>query len=261
MGIRQALAWWCFARGEMTPERLVRAAADMGYDAIELVEPPYWPLVRDHGLSISAIGGHRSLTEGLNRREYHAGIVRELEENIRVAEKWSIPVLICFSGNRAGLNDVAGVQATVEGLRRVARQAQDAGVTLALELLNSKVDHPDYQADHTAWGVAVVEGVASPAVKLLYDIYHMQIMDGDIIRTIRDQHANFAHYHTAGNPGRHELDETQELAYAAIFRAIAATGYQGIICHEFLPVGDAVAGLRAAHQLCERAISEGLRRN
>ena len=256
MPIQQSLAWWCFARGEMTPERLVRAAADIGYDAVELVEPQYWPLVRDHGLAISAMGGHRSLTEGLNRREYHAGIARELEANIRVAEAWRIPVLICFSGNRAGLDDAAGVEATVAGLRRVARQAEDAGVTLALELLNSKVDHPDYQADHTAWGVAVVEGVGSPAVKLLYDIYHMQIMEGDIIRTVQDHHAHFAHYHTAGNPGRHELDATQELGYAAIFRAIAATGYQGVICHEFIPTGDPVAGLRAAHTLCQQSINE-----
>src|SRR5262249_43456929 len=138
-----------------------------------------------------------------------------------------------------------------EGLGGVAKLAEQAGVTLVLELLNSKVDHPDYQCDHTTWGVAVCRAVGSPRVKLLYDIYHMQIMEGDIIRTIREHHGLFGHYHTAGNPGRHELNQSQELNYPAIMAAIAATGYDGYIGQEFVPLGDPVAGLRAAFELCD----------
>jgi hydroxypyruvate isomerase len=171
--------------------------------------------------------------------------------NLKVAAQWGIPVLICFSGNRNGLADDRGVEITAEGLRRVARAAEDAGVTLALELLNSKVNHPDYQCDHTAWGLRVCELVGSPRVKLLYDIYHMQVMEGDVMRTIRDHHAAFGHYHTAGNPGRNELDETQELNYRAIVRAIRETGYDGYIGQEFIPRGEPVAALRAAFDVCQ----------
>lgn len=252
--VQQSLAWWCFA-DKLTPERLVRAAADIGYTGVELAHQVHWPLIRKHGLAISAMVGHRSINAGLNRREYHDRIIGELTANIWLAAEWRIPHLICFSGNRNGLDDTEGAAITAEGLRQIAPMAEDAGVTLVLELLNSKVDHPDYQADRTAWGVAVCDMVASPRVKLLYDIYHMQVMEGDVIRTIQQFSSYFAHYHTAGNPGRHELDATQELYYPAIFRAIRDTGYAGYITHEFIPTGDPEAGLKTAFDLCQHNFS------
>jgi hydroxypyruvate isomerase len=246
--IKQSVSWWCF--NQMEPQTLLRAAADIGYQAVELAEPEHWPLIRDHGLTIAAVGGHSSLADGLNRRENRDRITQEIEANLELAVKWGIPNLICFSGNRGGLSDEAGAEITAENLRAVAGMAEDAGVTLVLELLNSKVDHPDYQCDRAAWGVRVCEMVASPRVKLLYDIYHMQIMEGDIIRTIQDHHSHFGHYHTAGVPGRHEIDETQELHYPAIVRAIQATGYDGWLGQEFIPTGDPIAALRRAYDLC-----------
>ena len=168
-----------------------------------------------------------------------------------MAEQWKIPNLICFSGSREAIDDTEGADITAEGLRRVAPAAEAAGVNLVIELLNSKVDHPDYQCDHTAWGIQVCQMVDSPRVKLLYDIYHMQIMEGDIIRTIRAHHQYFAHYHTAGNPGRNDMDDTQELYYPPIIRAIQETGYDGYVGHEFIPKGDPIAALRAAYELCD----------
>jgi hydroxypyruvate isomerase len=247
--LKQSVSWWCFD-GKLAPEALVSACADIGYAAMELVEEKDFALVRDHGLGIASIRGHASLTNGLNRRENHAQIEREIVANLELAVKWGVPNVVCFSGNRAGLDDATGASITAEGLQRVAEQAEAAGVTLVLELLNSKVDHPDYQCDKTPWGVQVVRQVNSPRVKLLYDIYHMQIMEGDVIRTIRDNHAHIAHYHTAGVPGRHEIDETQELYYPAIARAILETGYEGYLGQEFIPTGDPVAGLRRAFDLC-----------
>jgi hydroxypyruvate isomerase len=250
MGIRQSVAWWCFVPEKLTPEALVRAAAEIGYEGVDLVEQAYWQLVKDHGLQIASIRGHEALTDGLNRRENRVRIEREIQANVQLAAQWGNPNLICFSGNRNGIDDQTGAEITAENLRAVAKIAEDAGVTLVLELLNSKVDHPDYQCDKTAWGVQVCQWVDSPRVKLLYDIYHMQIMEGDVIRSIRDYHAHFGHYHTAGNPGRHELDDTQELNYAPIMRAIAETGYDGWVAQEFIPTGDPVAGLKQAFEVC-----------
>ncbi len=246
---QQSVSWWCFVPRLMTPDQFVRAVAEVGYPAVELAPREHWSLIRDHGLAIAATGGHQSISRGLNRRDDHERIASEIEAELRLAEEWGIANLICFSGNRGGLDDDAGAEITAEGLGRVARQAEDAGVNLVLELLNSRVDHPDYQCDRTAWGVKVCQMVDSPRVRLLYDIYHMQIMEGDIIRTIRQAHPFIGHYHTAGNPGRNELDERQELNYPAILRAIAATGYTGYVGHEFIPTGDPVAALRAAFQM------------
>ena len=166
--------------------------------------------------------------------------------------EWGIPALICFSGERAGLDDQAGLEATVEGLQRMAGAAEAAGVTLVLELLNSKRDHPDYQCDRAAWGAEVCRQVNSPRVKLLYDIYHAQIMEGDIIETIHAHREHFGHYHTAGCPGRHELDSRQELHYPAILAAIRQSGYTGWIGHEFLPTGDPLSGMRQAFGLLDQ---------
>src|SRR5579871_1708469 len=222
--IKQSLAWWCFGRST-SPETLIAEAAKIGYAGVEMCPQELWGKVRDGGLKIVTMGGHQSLSDGLNKRENHDRIEREINANLELAVKWEIPALIVFSGNRNGLADDAGVEITAEGLKRVSKAAEDAGVTLVLELLNSKVDHPDYQCDHTSWGVAVCQAVNSPRVKLLYDIYHMQIMEGDVISCIRGNISHFGHFHTAGVPGRKDLDENQELYYPAIMRAIAETGY------------------------------------
>jgi hydroxypyruvate isomerase len=244
--IPQSVAWWCFVPGKLTPEQFVHTAAETGYKAVELVPQEYWSLVKDHGLGISGIGAHQPLTVGLNRRDLHDQLAEQIKENIATAQRVGIPSLICFSGNRNGLNDAAGAEITAEGLARVACDAEMAGVDLALELLNSKVDHPDYQADHTEWGLKVCRSVGSPRVKLLYDIYHMQIMEGDVIRTIRSAKDHISYYHTAGNPGRNDLDDSQELNYPAIFKAIRETGHTGYVTHEFIPKGDPIAALKAA---------------
>jgi len=248
--IKQSVAWWCFAQGDITIERFVQAAVDIGYKAIELVEQEHWPLIKDHGLAIASLQGQSSLEKGFNRREHHDHLEREIRANIALAAQWGIPNVVVFSGNREGLDDKTGAEITAQGLKRLARVAEDEGVTLLLELFNSKVDHPDYQGDKTAWGLEVCRMVDSPAVKLLYDIYHMQIMEGDIIRTIREHHRYFAHYHIAGNPGRHDIDDAQELQYPPIIRAIRATGYEGYIGHEFLPKGEPIAALKQAYAVC-----------
>lgn len=250
MAIKQSVCWWAFANRGAAPEALISAIAEAGYAGIELVGQEYWPLIKDHGLAIASISGHTSIENGLNRRGARDRIKGEIEANLELAVKWGIPNLICFSGNRDGLDDEIGAEITAESLRQLAPLAESAGVTLILELLNSKIDHPDYQCDHTAWGVKVIEMVGSPRVKLLYDIYHMQIMEGDLIRTIQQHHSHFAHYHTAGNPGRQDLDDTQEITYPPIVRAIVETGYDGFLGQEFAPKGDPIAALKAAYDLC-----------
>jgi hydroxypyruvate isomerase len=248
--VRQSVLWWCFVPNLLTPESLLKSTAEIGYEAVELVEPEYWQLVKDHGLKIASMKGHESIPDGLNRRENQARIERELRVSIALAAQWNVPNVICFSGSRNGIHDEIGAEITAENLIHIASAAESAGVTLVLELLNSKVDHPDYQCDKTAWGIKVCQMVDSPNVKLLYDIYHMQIMEGDVIRTIRDNAQWFAHYHTAGNPGRHEIDDSQELNYPAIVRAIVETGYTGYIGQEFVPAGDPVQSLKTAYELC-----------
>jgi hydroxypyruvate isomerase len=242
--ISQSVGWWCFVPQKLTPEQFVSSAAEAGFTALDLVPPAYWSLVADHGLAISSIQGHLPLEIGLNRVDQHERIEQDVRAAITNAHRLKTPNVLCFSGNREGLDDARGMEVTVAALRKLAPFAEEAGITLALELLNSKVDHPDYQADRTAWGAQVCQAVGSARVKLLYDIYHMQIMEGDVIRTIRAFHPLIGFYHTAGNPGRNDLDETQELNYAAILKAIKETGYTGYIAHEFIPKADPVAALR-----------------
>ena len=248
--IKQSIAWWCFAR-RVEPMELIKKAAQIGYASIEMLPREYWDAVLDHGMKIAIIGGHGTLTDGLNRRENHNRIEEELSRNIELAAEYGIPSLICFSGNRRGLPDDEGIQITAEGLRRVAKMAEEKGVQLCLELLNSKVNHPDYQCDHTWWGVEVCKAVNSPAVKLLYDIYHMQIMEGDLIRTIKENIDYIGHFHTAGNPGRHDLDDEQEINYRAVMKAIAETNYTGFVGHEFTPKGDPIEALERTFSLCD----------
>ena len=248
--LKHSICWWCFEAAGTEPLQFLHAAAEIGYSAIELVDPEYWPLIKEYGLAIASTNGGLPIGQGFNRREHHAHLEQRVRHIIQQAERWDIPNVIVFSGDRAGLDDRLGAEITAEGLARVASVAEEAGVTLVLELLNSKVDHPDYQGDRTAWGIEVCQMVNSPRVKLLYDIYHMQIMEGDIIRTIREYYPFFAHYHTAGNPGRHELDALQEINYPPIIQAILETGYNGYIGQEFIPRNDPLAGLAQAFDLC-----------
>ena len=248
--IRQSACFWCFCREGVSMEDVVARAARIGYESLEMAPPEHWDLIRAHGMRLAVVVGHDSLTEGLNNPANHDRIEDELLASIELAAANDIPGVICFSGNRAGRSDEEGRDHTIAGLQRVAGAAEEKGVNLCMELLNSRVDHPDYQCDHTAWGVEVCRGVGSPRVKLLYDIYHMQIMEGDLIRTIDESIDHIAHFHTAGNPGRHDMDETQEICYPPIMRAIAGTGYDGYVGHEFVPKGDPLAALQAAYDLC-----------
>jgi hydroxypyruvate isomerase len=247
--IKQSLSWWCYARNA-DPDELIKAAARIGYASIEMLPEELWPKVKDAGMEIAIIGGHGTLTNGLNKRENHGRIADELHRNIDKAAANGVPSLIAFSGNREGLSDEEGAEITAEGLRPVMPYAEEKGVTVCIELLNSKVDHADYQCDRTDWGVKVCQLVGSERCKLLYDIYHMQIMEGDIIRTIRSHGQYFGHYHTAGNPGRRDMDETQEMYYPAIMRAIAESDYDGYVGHEFIPKGDTIEAIRAAYNTC-----------
>lgn len=248
-GFKQSFAWWSFAREVRDAAGFLREARAIGYQGVELLPHELWDAARSADLTIVAEGAGQ-IERGLNRREHHADIEEELKRKLDLAVRYGIPNLIVFSGNRAGLTDEAGALVTAEGLRRLAPLAEAAGVTLVLELLNSKVDHNDYQCDHSAWGVLVTTLVNSPHVKLLYDIYHMQIMEGDVIRTIRKIAPHIGHVHTAGNPGRRDLDDAQEINYPPIMAALAETGYIGFVGQEFIPKGDALAALRSAFQLC-----------
>jgi hydroxypyruvate isomerase len=257
MPAKQSFCYPCFTNDAVNLDAICAAAASIGYPAVE-----WWfrdeqfvdhvAIAKSHGLIVASICGHQSLTQGLNHRDDHDRIEGELHASLDLAAEHGIANLICFSGNRRdGQTDADAAAACVAGLRRVASHAQDVGVTVNMELLNSKVDHPGYQCDRTAWGVAVCQQVDSPNIKLLYDIYHMQIMEGDVIRTIRDNIQWIGHFHTAGNPGRRDLDASQELNYAAICDAIHQTSYDGYLAHEFRPKGDPIAALRDAFDLCQ----------
>jgi len=258
MRIKQSLCYPIFKPAELSLDELFKIAAEIGYAAVELWDrgddlEEVVALARKHNLVVASMSGHGSLADGLNKRSNHDRIEDELKTSIDVAAQYGIPGLICFSGNRQPYQtEVEAIEAVADGLRRVAPYAEKKGVNLNLELLNSKIDHPGYQCDHTAWGVAVCERVNSPRVKLLYDIYHMQIMEGDVIRTIRENIKWIGHFHTAGNPGRRDMDDTQELNYAGICRAIAETDYELYVGHEFVPKGDLIAALRWAFELCDQ---------
>lgn len=248
--LKQSVSKWCFDKW-WSLDQLCRNAAELGLAGVDLATPEDWPTIRKYGLvpTMQDPGGG-TITDGLNRKENHAAIERQLREGIARCAAAGVPNIITFSGSRGGLSDSEGIDNSVLCLNRIKEFAEDKGVTVCLELLNSKVDHPDYQCDHTAWGVEVCKRVNSPRVKLLYDIYHMQIMEGDIIRTLREAIPYIAHIHTGGNPGRHEIDATQELNYRAIAGALADLEFSGFVAHEFLPVGDPLASLRQAIEIC-----------
>lgn len=235
----------------------VPRVAALGYAAVEIWQrgadfAEFVALSRQHGLAVSQIVGHDSLPVGLNDPSQHARIEAELRDSIDVAAQFGVPGVICFSGNRrAGQSEEDAIQATADGFRRIAPYAEQKGVNLNLELLNTAVDHPGYQCDHSAWGLEVVKRVNSPRVKLLYDIYHMQIMEGNLIATITQNIQWIGHFHTGGVPGRGDIDETQEINYRAVCRAIAETDYDLYLAHEYRPKGDAFASLETAFAICD----------
>jgi hydroxypyruvate isomerase len=247
--LKQSVARWCFKKIEL--RELAKESARLGLKGIDLVGPDEWPVVQEFGLVPSMAPGGGTIPVGLNRKENHDKIVDELHANIEKAAAAGVPNVITFSGNRRGLADQEGIENCVIGLDRVKKLAEQKGVTVCMELLNSKVNHKDYQCDHTAFGVEVAKRVNSPRVKLLYDIYHMQIMEGDIIRTIRDNFQYLGHFHTGGVPDRHELDGTQELNWRAIAEAIVALNYTGYFAHEFIPTRDPLRSLAEAVELCD----------
>ncbi len=250
--IKQSVCRWCF--NEMPLDELAANAKRIGLKSVELLQPSGFPTIEKHGLICAMVSqaGNGGIPRGWNRVDNHAWLIPAYQERIDVVAKAKYPNVICFSGNRGGLGDDEGLENCATGLKQLMPAAEKAGVTVCMELLNSKVNHADYQCDHTAWGVKLVEKVGSERFKLLYDIYHMQIMEGDVIHTIRDHHRAIGHYHTAGVPGRHELDESQELFYPAIMRAIRDTGYTGYVAQEFVPVKKetGMASLEDAYKRC-----------
>ncbi len=249
--LKQSVCRWPYRKIPL-PD-FCKAVADLGLTAIDLLTPEEWPVAREFGLtcSMSAAGLGGTIENGVNDPANHDAIVKGLTAGIPLAAKAGLPNVITFFGNRRGRSDAEAIENCVTALNRVKRVGEDHGITICLELLNSKVNHKDYHGDHTAFGVAVVSAVNSPRVRLLYDIYHMQIMEGDVVRTIRDQHQWIAHYHTGGNPGRNEIDASQELNYPAIARAIVETGFSGYLAHEFSPTRDPLTSLREAVTLCD----------
>jgi hydroxypyruvate isomerase len=236
---------------KFTLDELCQHCVKIGLKGIDLVDHTEWPTIQKYGLVPSMTPGAGNIPDCWNRLDNHEKLVQQMEENIPRAAAAGVPNVITFSGNRKGMPDGEGLENCVKGLNRVKKLAEDKGVTINLELLNSKVNHKDYMADHTAWGVELCKRVNSPRVKLLYDIYHMQIMEGDIIRTIRDNFAYLGHFHTGGVPGRHEIDGTQELNYRAIASAIADLGFSDYLAHEFSPIApDQIKSLETAYEIC-----------
>jgi len=259
MRLKQSFCLPCFHKPEGDLARLLREAKAIGFQACEI-----WhrdesidriaALARENGLVLASMCGHKDWRNGLNKRENHDRIESELRASIEVAARLKIPGIICFSGPRQPeTSPEQSIDTCAAGLRRCLPFAEEKGVTINMELLNSRVDHIGYEFDRTSWGVELVKRVGSDRFRILYDIYHAQIMEGDVIRTLRNNIALIAHIHTAGNPDRHDLDDEQELNYRAIARAIAATGYTGYLGHEFFPRGDPIEALRNAFALCDVA--------
>ena len=248
--IHQSVCQWCYRN--IPVDQLAEYAAKIGLRGVDLLKPEEYEIPRRYGLVCTmGYAGGGEIGKALNRVENHAAIEQSFRTNIPLAAKAGVPNVITFSGNRAGMSDDEGAKNTVAGLNRIKKIGEDNGVTICMELLNSKRDHHDYMCDHTAWGVRVAQEVNSPNVKLLYDIYHMQIMEGDLIETIRQNIQWIGHFHTGGVPGRHELDGTQEIQWVAVMRAIADAGFKGYVAHEFVPAGDPLVSLRNAADLCD----------
>ena len=248
--ITQSVARWCFEEIPLVP--FCRGVADIGLTAMDLLTVEEWPVAHDHGLTVScgdvAAG---TIEDGLNEAKNHAGIIGAFERHIPHAARVAVPNVICFFGNRRGMEDGVGIENSIACLEACAPIAESEGVTILVEVLNSKSGgHVDYIGDRMDYALEIIRAVDSPRVKILYDIYHMQIMEGDVIRMIRDNIDHIAHFHTGGNPGRHEIDDTQELNYKAISKAIADLEFDGYFAHEFIPQRDPMTSLREAVELC-----------
>ena len=250
--INHSVCQWCF--NSMPLEDLCKAVKEIGFGAIDLMAPKDWPMLQKYGIysSMCYHAGKVSLTEGFNKTENHASLIKDYMEVMPLMVKAGYKDVICFSGSRFGMDDETGLNNCAAGLKQILPFAEKNGITIHMELLNSKVDHKDYMCDKTSWGVELCKRTGSENFKLLYDIYHMQIDEGDVIRTIKDNYKYIGHYHTAGVPGRHEIDETQELFYPAIMKAIIDTGYKGYVAQEFIPVAtDKIASLKDAVMRCD----------
>ncbi|HEY2933085.1 MAG TPA: TIM barrel protein [Acidobacteriota bacterium] len=248
--INHSVCKWCYDR-KLSLDELAAGAAKIGLKSVELIGPEEFAVVRKYGLTCAMTWGIPGIPDNLNRLENHDRCEATAKKNIDFAAEAGIPSVIVFSGNRKGMSDEEGLENCAVGVKRFIGHAEQKNINVAIELLNSKVNHKDYMCDKTDWGVRLVKKVGSPRFKLLYDIYHMQIMEGDVIRTIRENKDYFVHYHTGGNPGRNEIDETQELNYAAISKAILDTGYTGFIGQEFIPTRDPLTSLAQAFRICD----------
>jgi hydroxypyruvate isomerase len=250
--LKQGVSYWTYQKW-FTLDELCKEAVRIGIKGIDLVTPDQYATVQKYGLVPSMTSGTKpnTIPIGLNRLENHEGVLTSLKNDINLATAAKVPNVITFSGNRGGMPDGEGMENCAVGLNKIKAYAEEKGVTVNLELLNSKVNHKDYMADHSAWGVELMKKVNSPRIKLLFDIYHMQIMEGDLIRTIRDNFDFFGHYHTGGNPGRHEIDGTQEVNWRAVAKAIADLNYTGFFSHEFVPVNTPpIRSLEQAFEIC-----------
>ena len=247
--VKHSVCRWCY--GSIDLDTLCQRSAEMGAHSVELLTEKEWSIPAKYGITCAVAMGPTSISRGYNRPAHHDEFTKEGERLLPLVKDAAIPNMIVFSGNRAGMDDAEGLKNCAAGLRRLTPLAESLGVTIIMELLNSKVDHKDYMCDRTRWGVNLVEEVASDRFRLLYDIYHMQIMEGDVIRTLRDNIKSIAHIHTGGVPGRREIDETQELFYPAIVKALMDAGYTGYVGQEFIPSKEAMASLKAAIALCD----------
>lgn len=250
--LKQGVSYWTYEKW-FTLDDLCKEAVRIGLKGIDLVTPDQYSVVQQHGLMPSMTSGTKpnTIPIGLNRLENHDAVLESLKNDITLAAAAKVPNVITFSGNRGGMPDAEGLENCAIALNKIKAYAEEKNVTVNLELLNSKVNHKDYMADHSSWGVELMKRVNSPKVKLLFDIYHMQIMEGDLIRTIRQNIDFIGHFHTGGNPGRHELDDTQEVNWHAVSNAIADTGYSGFFSHEFVPVRTPpIKSLEQAYQIC-----------
>jgi hydroxypyruvate isomerase len=246
--IKQSACRWCY--GNIPLETLAQSCAQIGIRSIELVEPPEWPVLKKHGL-ICAMTPSHSIGKGLNRIENHDECLAKIRTAIDATSEAGFPNVICFSGNRAGMDDGEGLKNCAAAVKKVVGYAEQKNVTICMELLNSKRNHKDYMCDRTAWGGELVRSVGSDNFRLLYDIYHMQVQEGDVIATIREYADCIGHYHTAGVPGRNEIDDSQELYYPAIMKAIVETGFRGYVGQEFSPKHEALESLRQAVEICD----------
>jgi len=250
--INHSVCQWTY--NFLSLDELCRLVKSIGFNAIDLLGPKDWPIIQQYGIycSMCYIDGSVSLTDGFNTKDFHAALVKSYLAVIPLMVKAGYKDVICFSGSRRGMDDETGLNNCVEGLQQIIPLAEKNGITLHMELLNSKVDHKDYMCDNHKWGVELCKRLGSPNFKLLYDIYHMQIDEGDVIRTINENVQYFGHYHTGGVPGRHEIDNTQELYYPAIMQAIVKTGFKGYVAQEFIPTGEnKIESLRKAIEICD----------